>query len=72
MRGAGMTVIRHEGQMQVTCDACPATYRRTYEASDFAIMMDDITEDGWKKIRKAGDWTHQCPDCARFSDRRLL
>ena len=37
-----MTLIRHEGQLQVTCDACPLTYRRTYAEEDFKILVEDI------------------------------
>ena len=40
-----MTLIRHEGQLQVTCDACPLTYRRTYAEEDFKILVEDIKAD---------------------------
>lgn len=67
-----MTIVRHEGKLQVTCDACPATYRRTYDSDDFDILREDILADGWKIERKAGDWTHSCPECWKWADRRLI
>jgi len=67
-----MTLVRSAGRLVIRCDSCPTTFRNTAEESTRAEMLEAISAEGWKKIRKAGDWTHQCPDCARFSDRRLL
>jgi hypothetical protein len=67
-----MTLIKHEGKMQITCDACPATYRRTYAEEDFKILLQDIKDEQWKIERKADAWTHTCPDCWKWADRRLF
>ncbi|PZR77901.1 MAG: hypothetical protein DI537_42705 [Stutzerimonas stutzeri] len=67
-----MTVIRHEGKLQVTCDSCPTTYRRTYKEEDFKILLADITAEEWKKFRVGDDWHHRCPDCATSTERRML
>lgn len=67
-----MTLIRHEGQLQVTCDACPLTYRRTYAEEDFKILVEDIKSEGWKIERKGADWQHACSDCAKWAARRLI
>lgn len=67
-----MTLVKHEGQMQVTCDACPTTYRRTYSEEDFQILLQDIKDEGWKIQRKADVWTHSCPECWKWADRRLI
>ena len=67
-----MTVIRHEGQLQVTCDACPHTYRRTYEEQDLQILVEDIKSEGWKIKRQGDVWTHTCSDCAKWADGRLI
>jgi hypothetical protein len=67
-----MTIIRHEGHLQVTCDACPLTYRRTYAEEDFQILVAEIKAEGWKIERKGGDWAHTCSDCAKWAARRLI
>jgi hypothetical protein len=67
-----MTLIKHEGKMQVTCNACPATYRRTYAEEDFHILLTDIKAEGWRIKRQADEWTHSCPDCSKWTERRLL
>lgn len=67
-----MTLVQHQGKLQITCDSCPLTYRRTYVEEDFAIMRADITAEGWRTRRKADKWTHTCPDCARSNERRLF
>ena len=67
-----MTIIHHEGQMQVTCNACKLTYRRTYAAEDFKILVEDIKSEGWKIERKGAEWQHACSDCAKWAARRLI
>lgn len=67
-----MTLTKTAGRLSVRCDACHAIYRHTADERAFRELRDQIVAEGWKPIRKAGDWTHLCPDCARFSDRRLL
>lgn len=67
-----MTLIQHEGKLQITCNQCPTTYRRTYAQEDFNILREDIKLEGWKIQREAGEWTHACPECSKWTDRRLL
>lgn len=67
-----MTVIHHEGLMQVVCDSCGAASRRTYEETDFDILLADITAEGWRKVKRDGAWRHHCPRCAGVSQGRLL
>ncbi|WP_454287125.1 hypothetical protein [Rhizobium arsenicireducens] len=67
-----MTITKTNGRLGINCDACPTRYRHTAEETAFRELLTEIVDEGWKPIRKAGDWTHLCPDCARFSDRRLL
>lgn len=67
-----MTITNTAGRLTIRCDACPTRYRHTAEETAFRALLAEIVDEGWKPIRKAGDWTHLCPDCARFSDRRLL
>lgn len=67
-----MTLTRTNGRLGISCDACPTTYRQTADETERRALVCAIIAEGWKPIRKAGDWTHLCPDCARFSDRRLL
>lgn len=67
-----MTLIKHAGQMQITCDSCPLTYRRTYQEADFEIMREDIKTEGWRTRREAAAWKHTCPDCSRSAERRLI
>ena len=59
-----MSIVAHEGKRQITCDSCPATYRGTFAAADFDIMVADVKAAGWKIARQAGQWTHTCPSCA--------
>ncbi|SMD18254.1 hypothetical protein [Rhizobium sp. RU36D] len=67
-----MSIVRHEGRMQVTCDSCPATYRRTYKVEDFDVLIADITSEEWKKFKQEGQWRHRCPDCSKSVERRLV
>lgn len=67
-----MSIVKHEGLMQVTCDSCPASYRRTYAEEDFKIMVEEIKVEGWTIARAAGNWTHTCADCSKWADRRLI
>jgi len=67
-----VTLIKHEGKLQITCNSCPLTYRRTYKEEDFEILRTDIKSEGWRTKREAADWNHYCPDCSRWSERRLL
>lgn len=59
-----MAIVAHEGKRQITCDSCPATYRGTFAAADFEIMVADVKAAGWKITLRAGVWTHTCPGCA--------
>ena len=67
-----MTLIAHEGQLQVTCNSCPTTYRRSYEQDDFEILRTDIKSEGWRIKREAAEWHHYCPECSKWAERRLL
>lgn len=67
-----MTLIEHESKLQITCNACLVTYRRTYEQEDFKILLEDIKLEGWRIRREAAEWTHLCPDCARWAEKRLF
>jgi hypothetical protein len=58
-----MTIVRHEGKQQITCDSCPSSHRKVYDAEDFDIMLDDIKADGWRIVLRAGAWTHICSSC---------
>ncbi|WP_099864698.1 hypothetical protein [Pararhizobium haloflavum] len=46
-----MTIERHEGRLQVSCNHCPASYPATYAEEDFPVMVADAMTAGWK-IRK--------------------
>lgn len=67
-----MTLIRAAGRLSIRCDACPTTYRHTADEAAFRALLAQITEEGWKATRRAGDWAHTCPDCTRYAERRLL
>nr|CAD6602598.1 hypothetical protein RKHAN_01166 [Rhizobium sp. Khangiran2] len=67
-----MTIIHHEGELQVTCNACPLTYRHTYAEEDFHILVEEIKVEGWKIERKGAELQHTCPDCAKWAARRLI
>src|SRR5690606_13818194 len=47
-----MTIVSHEGQHQVCCDSCPASYPNTYASEDWDVMISDARTAGWI-IRKA-------------------
>jgi len=47
-----MTIASHEGQNQVCCDSCPASYPNTYAAEDWDVMISDAKTAGWV-IRRA-------------------
>jgi hypothetical protein len=48
-----MTIARHDGRLQVCCDACPSSYPNTYAAEDFPVMIADAKAAGWI-VRPAG------------------
>lgn len=47
-----MTVARHEGRLQLCCDACPAAFRETYPVDDFATMVADARAAGWRVVKR--------------------
>ena len=51
------------GKNEVMCDRCMVPYHRRYEADDFADMIVDIADEGWKKQFIDGEWQDFCPDC---------
>lgn len=67
-----MTLTRSAGRLSIRCDGCGLTYRHTADERAMAELISQVTDEGWTKIRKAGDWTHKCPDCARSAEGRLL
>ncbi|MBP2560802.1 hypothetical protein J2857_003571 [Neorhizobium galegae] len=67
-----MTIVKHESKMEITCNSCPVTYCRSYAEEDFSILLEDIKAEGWRIKREAAEWTHRCPDCSRWTERRLL
>lgn len=42
-----MSIARHNGLMQVCCDACPASFPETYAVEDFDAMISDARAAGW-------------------------
>lgn len=55
-----MSIARHDGRTQLCCDACPAALPDTYPPDDFAEMIHDAREAGWrieKRMPKAKDTT---------------
>lgn len=42
-----MTIERHEGEAQVCCDHCPASYPNTYQLEDWQVMIADAKAAGW-------------------------
>lgn len=67
-----MTLTCSAGRLSIRCDGCGLAYRHTADERALVELLGQVTDEGWKKIRKAGDWTHQCPDCARSAEGRLL
>ena len=52
-----MTIARHDGQLQICCDSCPASYPNSYAAEDFGVMVSDAKAAGWviRKAQQKGD-----------------
>lgn len=46
-----MTVLHHEGQVELCCDHCPAVWPHIHAEEDFRVMIADAKAAGWR-IRK--------------------
>ncbi|RUM97882.1 hypothetical protein EET67_09690 [Pseudaminobacter arsenicus] len=42
-----MSIVRHEGLQQITCDSCPAAFGETYADEDFGQMIADVKAARW-------------------------
>lgn len=58
-----MSIIRHGNQMQLECDDCGTTQRKSYHRDDFDAMIEDAKDDDWKIHKNGNEWEHFCPDC---------
>lgn len=68
-----MTITRTGGALRLTCNRCPAVaHTPDFKETEFAEMQKWITENGWAKMRRAGEWEHACPPCSKHADGRLL
>lgn len=66
-----MTLFRHEGQVELICDACDVAGPDGLIAeADYEILLSDSRAAGWRASRIDGEWRHRCPDCIRT--RRLI
>lgn len=46
------------------CDFCSETFDTDRDRDDgFIAAVDAIKREGWKVIKKGGDWLHKCPSC---------
>jgi hypothetical protein len=67
-----MSVVRHEGKQQITCDSCPASQHHAYDDADFDVMLDDAKAAGWRVFKRAGIWVHTCPSCTTAQSKGSL
>jgi hypothetical protein len=58
-----MSLIRHEGQIELICDAGDEAWPETHAAEDFEILLADAKAAGWRASRIEGEWRHRCPSC---------
>lgn len=60
-------IRRVRGEMVCECDGCgEEVFGGTEEFDQFWLRL---RSEGWRarKDRESGEWSHQCPDCARES-----
>lgn len=58
-----MTLMRHEGRVELICDAGDEAWPEIHDAEDFEILLADAKAAGWRASRIDGEWRHRCPDC---------
>lgn len=69
-----MTILKQSGLLSLTCDTCgyQAKTPESFAADQFAALKRWFEVEGWKAKRRAAEWEHRCPTCAKFQDGRLL
>lgn len=69
-----MAIKKQSSLLVLTCDACgyQAKTPETFTVDQFAALKRWFEGEGWKAKRRAAEWEHRCPVCARFQDGRLL
>ncbi len=67
-----MTIERLGNRQQIVCDNCDYAYPNTYACEDFDIMLSDARAAGWIVGKRAGQWTHTCPDHPSPRSKALL
>ncbi len=68
-----MITTTPDKKLRLACNSCQAVANTPdFEEGEFKALQEWMTENGWQRRRAAGEWQHDCPDCARFRDRRLL
>lgn len=58
-----MTIERQYRLTNLVCD-CGVRQRGSYRPDQFEEMIADARRDGWRIRKVAGEWEHDCPDCA--------
>jgi hypothetical protein len=47
----------------IYCDGCNDDL--TIHADSWGEMMEEFKDNGWRAIKKDGDWEHYCPECQK-------
>lgn len=55
-------IERQYGGQCIVCDDC-GEETADYDNDEFALMIQQAKEDGWKITQEDGEWCHYCPDC---------
>ncbi len=57
-----MTIVKEYNNYTLSCDCCGLLVMLDFDTFDDAI--DYARHEGWKTIRKHGEWLNLCPECA--------
>jgi hypothetical protein len=50
-----------DGEISFECDACGNEYHA--ETASFEAALSKMKQEGWRAVKRKGDWEHLCPLC---------
>lgn len=62
-----MSFHRIYGDISWSCDECPETLET--ERRNFDASLRVLEKEGWKLIRRSGEWQNLCPECKHKAER---